>query len=164
MFCHPLVGHVTECHKITMEHDTLPVALSQYLIFFRPSTPIFELLEHKYQDQWIKERRESIAEQRKQEFREKVCAIKMRISLSPLWFRPPQEVKFQAGFHSRHFYRATIAVTESLYMRYLNTPEFLITIRLNFISTHFYGAKILRLLESNEKGFIKDPSIVGIES
>ena len=34
---------------------------------FRPSTPIFDLLEHKYQDKWLQDRRKMEISKRQEE-------------------------------------------------------------------------------------------------
>ena len=44
----------------------LPLSLSLYLSLspLRPSTPVFDLLEHRYGDRWLEERREAEKKQR----------------------------------------------------------------------------------------------------
>lgn len=37
------------------------------IFVFRPSTPIFDLLEHKYQDKWLQERRKLELAKRQEE-------------------------------------------------------------------------------------------------
>jgi len=51
---------------------TVPVRLSMLVV--RPSTPIFELLENRYQARWIEEQKKADEKARKMEY-DKVCSI-----------------------------------------------------------------------------------------
>ena len=43
--------------------------------YFRPSTPVFDLLEHRYGERWLEERRDIERRQREKNSK-KVCIVK----------------------------------------------------------------------------------------
>lgn len=50
------------------KEDMTDMLIRYYLSLYRPSTPIYELLEHKYQDKWIAERSGHLERGRKQQY------------------------------------------------------------------------------------------------
>ena len=59
--------------SITALHAGLSLVLS--ILWRRPSTPVFDLLEHRYQERWLQDRKEAEKKQREK--------ISQRVSQSP---------------------------------------------------------------------------------
>ena len=57
---------------------------------FRPSTPIFDLLEHKYQDKWLQDRRKMEISKRQEET--KVWNVKKRYFGENMIFHRPDDL------------------------------------------------------------------------
>lgn len=52
----------------------------------RPSTPIFDLLEHKYQDKWLAQRRNTELSKRQEETKVHTLKRNLLICIQCLWF------------------------------------------------------------------------------
>lgn len=90
---------------------------------FRPSTPIFDLLEHKYQDKWLQQRRQQELANRKEETQVKLILTKKEI----FWYTGIC-LKYESGFFL-HFNFEKFEFTSEV----LNFLHFIISTVMQFI-------------------------------